>query len=346
MPRTETELKQQLKEGLSPLYVLYGDEPYLTAHYAGRITELAAGDPSLQEFNLQKFDGQNASWDVIETAAEALPVMAAYKCVVVRDFDVGANPLHDRLMAFVQDPPSSCVLIFWQETVQPDRKKSAKWKAFETAVDQHGMCVSFPRKTAGDTAKLLCSGAAKRGCKLSPDNAKRLIERCGNDLNLLLNELDKLCALADGQEITRQHIETASAPNLEARIFDLSKAILQGQYGRAYALLNTLFFQKEKAVVILATLSSAYADLYRAKIAAAAGVSADTLCSAFQYRGKEFRVRNALRDCAHMSVRGLRQSLEVLAEADTRLKSSRSDDRLILEQTAARLIILAKTERE
>ena len=47
-----------------------------------------------------------------------------------------------------------------------------------------------------------------------------------------------------------------------------------------------------------------------------------------------------------MSVRGLRQSLEVLAEADTRLKSSRSDDRLILEQTAARLIILAKTERE
>lgn len=51
-----------------------------------------------------------------------------------------------------------------------------------------------------------------------------MIERCGSDLNLLLNELDKLSALAGTGEITRSHIEAAGYKNLEASVFDLAKA--------------------------------------------------------------------------------------------------------------------------
>ena len=39
MPITEAELKKRLKEGLAPLYFLYGEESYLTAHYAAQIAE-------------------------------------------------------------------------------------------------------------------------------------------------------------------------------------------------------------------------------------------------------------------------------------------------------------------
>ena len=64
--------------------------------------------------------------------------------------------------------------------------------------------------------------------------------------------------------------------------------------------------------------------------------------SDFAYRGKEFRLRNAARDCARLSVSMLRECLEVLAEADTRLKSSRADKRVVLEETAAVLIVLSR----
>lgn len=161
--------------------------------------------------------------------------------------------------------------VFWQDAVQPDLKKNAKWKAFAAAVEKTGLCVQFPRKTTGDIVKLLVSGAARRGSALTPDNAKLLVERCGDDLNLLLNEIDKLSALAGGGEITREHIETAATKNLEASVFDLSKALLQNNYERSYTILNTLFYQKEEPVAILAVLSGAYADLYRAKAAAQAG---------------------------------------------------------------------------
>ena len=83
MPITESELKKHLKEGkLSPLYFLYGEESYLTSHYASLIAEKAAGGSDFDEFNLQKFDGQDSDFRAIEEAVEALPLMADRKCVV------------------------------------------------------------------------------------------------------------------------------------------------------------------------------------------------------------------------------------------------------------------------
>lgn len=346
MQITETELKKQLKEGrFARVYFLYGEESYLTAHYAAQIAAKAVGDSALAEFNLQKFDGQSCTADEIEDAAEALPVMADRKCVVVRDFDVasGGTAAQEKVLALVKDPPEGCVLVFWLDALEADVKKNAKWKAFLNAVDKAGAAVHFPRKTAGDITKLLCSGASRRGSALSPDNARRMQERCGNDLNLLLGELDKLSAYAEGREITREDIETLGVQNLEASVFDLSKALLQGSYAKAYSIIHRLFTMREEPVAILAVLSNAYADLYRAKVARAAGEQAESLAGAFAYRGKEFRLRNAARDSASIPLSVLRESLETLAEADRMLKSSRTDKRVVLEQTAAKLILLSRT---
>ncbi len=346
MQITETELKKQLKEGrFARVYFLYGEESYLTAHYAAQIAAKAVGDSALAEFNLQKFDGQSCTADEIEDAAEALPVMADRKCVVVRDFDVasGGAAAQEKVLTLVKDPPEGCVLVFWLDALEADVKKNAKWKAFLNAVDKAGAAVHFPRKTAGDITKLLCSGASRRGSALSPDNARRMQERCGSDLNLLLGELDKLSAYAEGREITREDIETLGVQNLEASVFDLSKALLQGSYAKAYSIIHRLFTMREEPVAILAVLSNAYADLYRAKVARAAGEQAESLAGAFAYRGKEFRLRNAARDSASIPLPVLRKSLETLAEADRMLKSSRTDKRVVLEQTAAKLILLSRT---
>lgn len=346
MPWNEEELKRHLKEApLLPVYVLYGEESYLTAHYADKIAGKAAGGDTLDAFNLHKFDGQDCSFDQLEEAAEALPLMAERSCVVVRDYDVTARAAtQDRLIALLSAPPESCTLIFWMDTVAVEPKKNAKWKAFLAAAEKGGAVVAFSRKTAGDLVRLLVSGATRRGCSLRPETARVLIEQCGDDMHLLLGELDKLCALAgEGQEVTRGHVEQAVARRLEARVFDLSKAILAGQYTRAYEVIDRLFAGREDPVAVLGVLSNAYADLYRMKVAGAGGARAEDVAKVFAYRGREFALRNAARDGARLSVAALRDSLEVLAEADRRLKSTRLSPRTLLEETAARLIVLAKT---
>ena len=111
-------------------------------------------------------------------------------------------------------------------------------------------------------------------------------------------------------------------------------------------MLHRLFYQREKPIMILSVLSGCYVDLYRAKAAASAGVPAESLAAEFKYRGREFVLRNAARDSARLSLPTLRRCLDVLAQADTQLKSGRADEeRGVLEKTVAKLIVLAKSGR-
>ncbi len=343
MAITENELKAQLAQGvLRPVYVFHGEEPMMIRHYVRQVREKAVGESDLGEFNLIELDGRECGIDAIVDAAEALPLMAERKCVCVREADAAAPAMHDRLMALLRDPPESCVLILWYlHTLDP--KRGARMKAFLAAAETAGDVVELARRTPAELARLLCRGASRRGCTLSADTARQMVEQCGEDMQQLLSELDKLCALAgEGGEITPALLETAAVRALSARVYDLSKAILRGDYAGSFTLLSRLFAAREEPVSVLAVLSGAYADLYRAKVAAAAGVPAASLAAALRYRGREFALRNAERDCRRLELSALRRSLELLADADRRLKGSRVPPRIVLEQTVAQLIVIGK----
>lgn len=342
----EALVKQHIKSGRpAPLYFFWGEETYLSAYYTDALAAVAVGDNEMGSFNLVRIDGQEESYDRIEDAALSLPLMAEQKCVIVRDFDAtaGGTKIQQRLAALLEEPSESCVLIFRMAQLQPDMKKSAKWRQFRDAVSKHGICVEFGRKTTGEAAKLLCAGAARRKVSLTPDLGRAMVEQCGNDLFTLLHELDKLCAIVgEGGVITKELIEQAATKHLEASIYDLSKAILRTHYTDSYTILSRLLGNREKPVEILARLSGAYCDLYRAKIGNITGTSVQSLIDNFGYKSKEFVIRNAVRDCGRLSLEVLRQSLDLLAETDTKLKSSRCNERVALEQLIAQLIVLAK----
>ncbi len=345
MAWNEDTLKQHIKgEEMLPVYVLYGEEAYLVGQYANKLCRRAMdGDDGLDSFNLHRFDGLKCDFSEIEDAAEALPLMAERTCVTVRDYDVGTGEGHDRLLALLQEPNESCVLIFYYDAVKVSATKNERWKTFLAAAEKSGAVVKLDKRTPEEVVRMLVSGATRRGCTMKTDVARLLLEWCGNDLNLLMCELDKLSALADGGEIDRALVERAATRNLESRVFELSKAILKGQYTAAYDVLHALFAQKEDPIMINGVLASAWADLYRVKTAEAAGQQPTAVAAVYAgYKGKEFRLRNAARDASRLSVATLREGLEVLAEADRRLKFTPADNHVVLEETAARLILLTR----
>ena len=336
---TETQLKEIIKTGGANLYVFYGAEGYLVEQYA-RLVAKETVEEGFDAFNFQRFDGQSLPPEQLEEAVESLPMMSDRKCVSVRDLNLTADN-SQRLTKMVEQLPESCVLVIWQMTVQPDKRKNT-WKEFLKVAESKGVAMEFKRKEPADAAKMLMAGAKRRGCNLDFTDASYLVEQVGNDLNLLIGELEKLCALSVNGDITRKMINTACPKNLEARVFDLSKAILRRQAGEAYDLLHQFKTQREDPIPVLAVLSGAYADLYRAKVASGGGMPAERLAAEFKsYKGKEWKLKNAARDSARMSLPMLRDCLEILAQTDTALKSSAADNWLLLEQTVARLIARA-----
>ncbi len=336
MAMTETQLKECIKKGEANLYVFYGAEGYLVEQYA-RMVARETVEEGFDAFNLQRFDGQEVTAAELEDAVEALPLMTDRKCVLVRDLDPCSGDT-DRLLALMEQVPDSCVLVFWHMTVQPDSRKNG-WKAFLKIAGDKGVAMKFEHKDVNDTAKMLAGGAKRRGCRLDVADARYLTEQVGNDLNLLIHELDKLCALAgEGGEITKQMIDIACPKNLEAKVFDLSKAILYRRRQEAFDLLYQLRVHREEPIAVLGTLSNAFSDLYRGKVAKASGMSAEEMASAFKnYQKKEWKIKNAIRDSARLNVDALRHCLEILAQADTTLKLRSGDEWILLEQTVAQL---------
>ncbi len=331
----ENKLRKHIDSGeLHSLYVLYGKEKLLLKRSATRLINKSKGS-AFPEFNFNEFTN-DASVDDIADAALNLPFMAEQKCVVVSDFNVdGKNASEiNKLNELLGSLSESTVLIFTYPTLEFDGKKSAKWRNFLKSAEKAGAVISFEPKERAELVKYLCSEAEKYDSSITKYNAEKITEYVGNDLTRLTNEIHKIASYCNGREITVEDIEKLVSKNVESRVFELSKAIIGGNYDRAYMLLDQLFFMKEKPAIIFATLSKNYVDIYRVRSALNSGLKSDAPVSYDpSYKGKEFVLRNAERDANSLSTDVLRRSLKVLLETDMLLKGSKTDNRQLITAT-------------
>lgn len=339
----ENGLKQQIKsKAYSNVYLFYGEEGYLKQLYINRIIDKTV-NPAFSTFNLNNIEGKDGTVDQIADCCEALPMMGDYVVTVVHDMPLNKLDAREesKFQFLISDMSPTTILIFWQDTVQVDGKDK-KWGNIIKLIDKCGSCVNFSKKTTTDLVKILVAGASKRECTLSSNEAKYLISVVGDDMNVLLNELEKVCFFANKTVITKKHIDTVAIKSAEATTFSLSKALLAGNLDKAYEYLDTLYFRKTEPTLIMGTLISSYVDMYRAKISIVNGESATALVGPFNYRNKEFRLTNAGRDASKLSVTQLRKALEILAEADEKLKLNfeESKTRLIIEQLMVKLMMV------
>lgn len=342
----EKTLKQHIKDkSLARVYLLYGNEDFLKKHYASRICD-AVVPKALRTMNFTELDGSAVKIEDISDAVEVLPFGGNKRCVQVVDLDVNSlsKGEENKLLQMLKDPPESCVLVIWLNLVEADAKRSAKWRKLISAVQEVGCTIKLDKRDTQSLIRLLIKWADSRGCVLSSANARFIVELCGDEITILQNELEKLCSYTGHGEITREIIKDVSIRTLSTSVFDMSRALVRNDYDSAFGLLDDLMAMRQEPVAILAVLSSAFVDMYRAKVAANSGLGVNEIAKEFGYSGKEFRLRNAARDCAHVSVSQLRKSLDILLKTDLKLKSTRLDGRVALEQALGQLLLLYAEE--
>lgn len=337
---TEQELIKSIKNGVfKPVYMLYGQEKYLLEGCVKLLSEKAVTGQSL--LNLSKLNGGKITPEEISNETETLPVMSQRRCVIVEDMQIdklGKNQIK-YLNQLVEDLPDSTILVFVFSKIQIDIKRSAAYRKFADLAAKHGDAVEFNYKTKSELRRIIVKQAEKKGGKISNQGADELIERIGTDLTPLLIELDKLTAYSEANEITPDDVRLLTSQSLDSTAFDLAKLVLKNRYKEAFSLLDELFRQKQEEISILAALNMSFIDIYRAKCAQLNGKTEAVITSAYQYKGKEFRMRNAMRDCSRFSMPQIRACVEILAEADRKLKSSRVDKRILLETALGKMIV-------
>ena len=344
---TESDIKNQIKSGeFSNLYIVYGNEPYLKQHYCNKMTQKAI-NRDFAEFNYHIFDSNETDLKIVSEYVESLPMMDERKCVVVKDLNLGSLN-QDQLKIFeeiVSDVPQSTMLIFWMQNVEVDDRKNDKWKNIIKIIDKYGNVLVLNKKTLSDIKKLLIKGAKKRNKDLSAQMAEYLVSVVGDDLNMLLNELEKLCFYCDGTTIEKKDIDLIATKSVEASVFDLANLIIKGDRNNAFKTLSYLIANKTEPININASLISAYVDMYRAKVYVTSGFSAQEAAKYYNYRNKEFRLTKASSNASKMDLQQLRTCLDILGETDILLKSTSTDKLILLEQMIVKLMLTANGEK-
>ncbi len=338
---SEAELKKQIKSGeLSNVYMLYGEETYLKELYANRLRDKVI-NPDFKDFNFHQYEGKKIPLSEILNDADMIPMMSEYSFFLVHDYPLDKSQSDmDMLKEYLKDLNETSILVFWFDSIDVDIKKNAKWKSVEALISKAGTTVNFERRTESELASVIVSSAKKRNCIIDSQKARYMVSVVGSDIKTVFNELEKICAFVGEGEITREHIDQLAVKCLQARVYDLSKFILAGNSDGAYGILNALFAQKEEPIAILAVISSCYIDMYRVKCAKSNNISESEIAKTFNYKGREWLIRNAGRDGKGLSLQNLRDAIDVLSSTDEMMKSTAVDKNFLLEETVAKLLML------
>lgn len=336
------DLRKQIKDKqMNNCYLFFGEEEYLKQFYIKKICSKFV-TPGSETFSLRKYDGKENTFDDVFEGAMSMPFMSEYTVVIAHDFPLDSpnSEQKEQLSAFLDNQPDTSITIFWMDSIELLPKNSKhKW-----AIDlftKKAAAVDFKKYTRSGLCKTVIGYAAKQGCTMQSAAANYLIDITGDSLNILLNETQKAASFAgQGNEITKNHIDEVAVRSLEARVYDLSKFILNGNARSALELLHTLMQNKAEPIDIFAVILMSFVDIYRAKTALSGGESATYPAKLFDYKNKEFRLTNGARFASRISDSELRECFDCFSESDRLLKSTAQSGEAVLERLIVKLSLI------
>ncbi len=342
---TESELKKNIKtRQFLPVYLIYGCEQMYVSGYTKKLVEAAAGkNPS--DFNFHSFTG-DIDLEDFAASLQIVPFLSEYNCVLLSDLHFD-NMTADELDSFKQITSKvydGTVLIISMPTYRPSKNKK-DFEKLVKRVEKLGAVCNFEKLDDRTVRKHIAKFVNDNGKIISEVNARKLMSLCGSDLNLLKNEVDKICAYSQTEEITLDDINAAaSVTNLEEKVFSFSDAVINGNGQRAFDILDRLIYQKEEPIMLLSLLAASYVDAYRMRVADECGVSQNDVAKDFDYKKRAFALGKAKTATRKLSTEALRKSIDCIFQTDFCLKTASVNSRIKLEQLISQLMLISRED--
>lgn len=357
MPQLDAQDVMRLFEGENPpqLVFLCGEDSLTVSGLEQKILKKLTDGGDLAD---SVFDGQEPDVDRLLDACAFSPMFQPYNVIIIRDLvpDAVSAAQWEQLYAAWQDLPFRVVVIVSMRSVPVyEIRRNApqilpKYKKITAFFEKNGVLCICAKKDAITLGRTIMERAKRRGSEMSRALAEELANRCLCDSTLILCELDKLLACANGEPITADMLDALTAKLPDADVFQMAKAVTAGRGAEALRLLDMLTAKSEDSKTILgimSILSSNFVDLYRAKLALAAGIPAEKAAEDFAYpKNRSFAMKYAYRDARSMGVAQLRTCVRILRDTDKACKSSRTPPRLLLEQAIVRMLRVDKNGAE
>lgn len=320
-------LKKDLAGGkLGRLYVLHGEETYLRDYYLGKLRELLLSG-GMGEFNLHEIGAKDMSPHALEEAVDCLPMMADRTLVMVTDYDLfkaGEKDREEYIRIFSQLPEYVCV-VFLYDLI--DYKGDARTK-LAGALKQYGAVVNFVRQDQGDLVDWVRRRFRALGKDIDSRLALELIFLCGDLMNNLIGEIEKIGAYAKQPHITRADIEAVATPQLDAVVFRMTDAIGEGNFDKGMSVLGELYQMQEPPIKIMWSLGRQMRQLYSARLALEKGRGREWMASMWGL--KPYPADKLMQSARRFTLPWCRRAVVLCGQTDLAMKSTGQDGQELL----------------
>ena len=264
-----TTLKAELKNGnASGIYIFAGEEDYLIRYYLRSLREKVTGDEAFAVFNNPIFDGNEIDFGAIIEAVKAPPMMNDYKLVEWRHADFTSlreNGLEqlEELVAVCEEHPYS-IVAFTADEDGLDFGTPKKPSAFIKRFDKQLKILRFEKSTENQLYAWLKKHFDAQDITVTLDTVKALVFRSGRSMDVLVGEVDKLCALAHARgknAVTPEDVNEVCSSTPECDTFALSNAILDRNKHQAYLALEDMKLRRVDHTIVMGMIARVFDDL-------------------------------------------------------------------------------------
>ncbi len=317
MKRINDDIK---KNSFAHIYLLTGDEDYLRLQYRDKLVKALLGEGD--KMNLSRYNGKKTPQDKVIEMAETLPFFAERRVIELSDTGFVKSG-GDDLAEYLKSQNESTYFVFDETEID---KRSRLYKV----IADKGYVASFEKQDESLLRRWIEQMAAKEGISVEAGVAALILSRCGTDMFVIKNEIEKLIGYCmEKKSITKEDVERICTRQLQDRIFDMMDQVALGRKERAMRLYYDLLSLKEPPVKILALLSNQFRNLYSVKLLKERGIDQRGIAETLKVPG--FVARKLSEQASHFKITTLRHAMDDAAGAEEDIKTGKMPDYFALE---------------
>nr|WP_314803078.1 DNA polymerase III subunit delta [uncultured Capnocytophaga sp.] len=231
MNEVEKILAELEKKNYSPIYYLYGEEPFFIDIISDYIEQNVLSDDE-KAFNQQIVYGKDITIDTLIHYAREYPMMAERRVIIVKEAKE-LNRTIANLEPYVKNPSPTTLLVICYKYGKIDGKtKLAKELNKYVSLESKKLYES-------DTLKWITKYLKDNNYTITEVASQLLVSFLGTDLGRIANELNKLkIILPKGTEITPTHIEENIGISKDFNVFELQNAIGKKEFPKAMQIIK------------------------------------------------------------------------------------------------------------
>ncbi|MEK2690731.1 DNA polymerase III subunit delta [Bdellovibrio sp. GT3] len=310
------------KGNLSPMYFLFGEEPYLLNQSVERFKYAVLTEGAI-DFNYSLFYASDADIVQVRDAVETLPMMAPRRLVILKEAQELSDKEWAQLEPLIEEPVDSTCFVILASRV--DKRK----KQIRQLLDKAD-CVEFKKPYENQVPSWINYIAESLGLKISNDAIHLLHKLVGHHLTEIEAELKKLGEFVEGaRRIEVSDVAQVVSRSKEESVFDFTKAVGLNDRVKALEYLVHLLDQGQNEIGIISLVARHIRILLAVKKGMEEGLHGAKLAHYAQV--PPYFLENYVEQARLWTAKKLEQTMVVLSETDKALKSSPLSSHIWLE---------------